>query len=86
MKRTYSKPEIMFESFVMSTSIAAVCERIVGNPTAGTCAVSGTGGVNVFTDEMNACDYTPGSFNQPEDTWDGFCYHVPTDKNELFNS
>ena len=87
MKKNYQKPEILFEDFSLSSSIAAGCERIVGNPSKGTCALQGTGGINVFTSSMDeVCDYTPGSFGQPEDEYDGFCYHVPTEYNNLFNS
>ena len=87
MKKTYSKPEIFFEDFSLSTSISVGCDRIVGNPTEGNCAVTGTGGVAIFADDMTGiCVFTPGSFGQPNDTWDGFCYHVPSDQNDLFNS
>lgn len=87
MKKTYIKPQIMFESFSVSENIAGDCERIVGNPSKGTCAVVGSGGVAVFTDSMQACDFTPEGMGQTKnDEWDGFCYHVPTEYNNLFNS
>lgn len=87
MKKRYESPEIMFEDFSLCTNIAANCERIVGNPTQGTCAVLGSGGVAVFTDTMNACDFTPEGMGQASnDKWDGFCYHVPTEYSNLFNS
>lgn len=85
MKKCYSKPEIIFESFAASTSIAAGCERIV-NPTKGTCVVEGSGGVIVFTDTLSECDFTPEGMGQAADQWDGFCYHVPTSDKNLFNS
>ena len=87
MKKEYSKPEIFFEDFCLSTSISVGCDRIVGNPSEGNCAVKGTGDVAIFTSEMTRiCSFTPGSFGQPEDTWDGFCYHVPVETSDLFNS
>ena len=85
MKRTYSKPEIMFESFTLSTNIAGDCERIVGNPTKGSCGVPGSApGINVFTSDMdgaNGC--TVPNFT---DELDGYCYHTPESNYTLFNS
>ena len=88
MKKKYEKPMIIIENFSLSTIIAGDCEgNPVGNPARGTCAVEASGNIKIFTDEMTkVCDYTPGSFGQPEDTWDGFCYHVPVDTANLFNS
>ena len=86
MKSIYISPEIVYEDFSLSTNIAGNCESIVGNPTQGTCAVQGTGGVAVFDGTVSACVFTPGSFGQPEDKWDGFCYHVPIESQSLFNS
>lgn len=86
MKETYQKPDIMFEDFSLSVNIAGNCERIVGNPTQGECPILGSGDVAVFTGTMELCDYTPESFDQAADTWDGFCYHVPADNTNLFNS
>ena len=89
MKKMYSKPEIFFENFTTSTNIAGDCESIVGNPSRGSCAVLGTGGIAVFDDSVGAaCVFEPGDFdaNAPKDEWDGFCYHVPTEYNNLFNS
>lgn len=86
MKKEYSKPIVVFENFSLSTNIAGTCEEIVKNPTQGTCALQGTGGINVFNSGMNVCEYTPGDFGDPEDMWNGYCYHVPTEYNNLFNS
>jgi len=86
MKKTYSKPEIFYESFAACTNIAAGCERIVGNPSKDSCAIEGSGGVAVFTDTLSVCDFTPEKMGQAADQWDGFCYHVPTEKTNLFNS
>lgn len=87
MKKTYVKPQIMFESFSVSENIAGDCDRLVGNPSKGTCAVLGSGGIAVFTSDVSACDYTPTEINsEDEDVYDGFCYHVPTEYTNLFNS
>lgn len=86
MKKTYTAPRILFESFAMSTNIAGNCESIVDNPTRGTCAVVSSGGINIFDSSVSACFYTPDVFGGTADTWEGFCYHVPTEYNNLFNS
>lgn len=82
MKKTYTKPEISFESFLMSTNIAGDCEKpFVNNASKGTCAVLGTGGIAVFDGSVGACKFTAEN-----DQWDGLCYHVPTEAANLFNS
>lgn len=83
MKKTYTKPEISFESFLMSTNIAGDCEKpFVNNASKGTCAVLGTGGIAVFDGSVvAACKFTAEN-----DQWDGLCYHVPTEAANLFNS
>ena len=87
MKKAYKKPEIMFEDFSLSGNIASNCESIVGNPSKGTCAVKGTGEINMFNSDMTSiCDFTPEDMGGENDKWDGFCYHVPTEYNNLFNS
>ena len=86
MKKTYSTPVILFENFTTSTSIATNCEGIVGNPSKGSCAVLGTGGIAVFDGSISACEYTSTELGQGEDQWDGACYHVSTEGDSLFNS
>lgn len=81
MKKTYEKPQIFFENFALSTNIATGCERLVNNPLQGTCAVIGSGNIAMFDNTISACDY-----EQSNDMYDGFCYHVPIDTNNLFNS
>ena len=86
MKKTYMKPEIVFESFASSTNIAGDCESIVGNATKGTCAVMGTGNIAMFDGTVSACVFKPEDMGGTKDEWDGFCYHVPTEYANLFNS
>ena len=88
MKKKYMKPEIMFEDFSLNTSIAANCEGIVDNATKGICAVIGTGGIKMFSSSISDCDFYPSNDENGKysDEWDGFCYHVPTEYNNLFNS
>ena len=81
MKKIYSKPEIMFESFVMSVNIAGTCDRKTNTPNAGNCGIA-MGSMTVFLDDMaNVCN-----FGVADGTYDSICYHVPSDENELFNS
>lgn len=87
MKKVYEKPLIMFEDFTMSTNIAGDCEgEPVGNPSRGTCAVIGTGDIFIFSGTVTECDYKPEDMGGEADKWDGLCYHVPTEYNNLFNS
>lgn len=88
MKKAYSAPDILFESFTLSTNIAGDCEApYVNNASKGTCAVLGTGDVAVFDSKVgDACDFNPSHFGQPEDFWGELCYHVPSADNNLFNS
>ncbi len=81
MKKEYVKPVIVFESFSLSTNIAADCESIVGNPSQDQCPVMGSGEIAIFNDLVSTCVYHP-----PEDEWDGLCYHVPIEGHKLFNS
>lgn len=90
MKKKYEKPQIFIEKFSLCTNIASDCEGIVGNPSKGSCAVIGTGpdgGIAVFDGKVGAaCVYTPTDLGLAEDQWDGACYHVITEYNNLFNS
>ena len=86
MKKVYVKPEIVFESFTLSTNIAGDCERIVGNPSKGTCGVLGNvrGEDNIFASTVGGVDGC--QIWNDTDKHDGFCYHVPTESTNLFNS
>ena len=84
MKREYKKPQITFESFELNSNIAGACEKDI-TAILGVCAwtVYDEFGdtYNVFTSDVGACTTKPqdGSYN-------GFCYHVPTEDYNLFNS
>lgn len=85
MKKVYEKPEILFESFSLSTNIAGDCEApYVGNPSKGNCGVSTSAPqITIFTSDPNVCTI-PDS--DGDDMYNGLCYHVPTEYNNLFNS
>lgn len=84
MKKTYTKPVIMFEDFSLSASIAAGCERIIDTKSVDICGVPGSGGVMVFNPGPSSdCEF-PGDGDKFK--YDGFCYHVPESGPNLFSS
>lgn len=89
MKRIYEKPEIMFESFALNTSISAGCEGINSSPTAGECAIVGTGegsGIAMFNGLIAACIFKIEDAGQSTDEYDGLCYDVFNGAGNWFNS
>ena len=82
MKKQYTAPEILFEDFTMSASIAAGCELSIDTQSAYVCAVK-FGKKMLFVEGVNACN----TYEVPIGSeYDGFCYHNPSDSNNLFNS
>lgn len=84
MKKSYVKPELFYESFVLSQSIAA-CGIDVNQADTGTCKPTldpdfwGGLKLSVFNSER-ACDTTP-------DAIEVYCYTVGTSEaGRLFNS
>ena len=89
MKKTYEKPAILFESFVSSTNIALNCSPIIDNQSEGKCAYMipvGTIYKHVFTDALDVCVTKDSEDGKADEIYNGLCYHVPVDKNSLFNS
>jgi hypothetical protein len=80
MKKAYQKPQILFESFQMSSNIASGCELVTNLPTQGACGYPTRDGV-VFVDMLTGCDI--GNADGPYNT---FCYHVPYAESNLFAS
>lgn len=86
MRKKYTKPEIMFENFAMSTNIAGDCEgEPVNNATKGSCGIPGSGGDFLFTDGVEGCTIDWKALNGA-DNYNGLCYHHPTSDSNLFNS
>ena len=89
MKKAYSKPEIVFENFSLSTNIAGDCETKTNLLSNNVCGIEFTGLGTVFLDTMGGCN---GENGYPIDSvggdgeFNGICYHVPADINNLFNS
>lgn len=83
MKKVYRKPQIIFESFEVSTNIASGCKFT---------------NVTHSSDEYG-CGYKLGRFDdvifttvmgctttEDDGDYNGICYHVPTDSGSLFTS
>lgn len=79
MKKTYEKPQIMFDSFELSQDIAAGCEFINGLQAQGVCGYATRDGV-VFTELISGCKYTKPDGNN------SLCYHVPAENTNIFGS
>ncbi len=82
MKKTYTKPEILFESFTLSTNINAGCEKPTNLPSWDQCGLDFSGLV-VFMTDMSGC--TDIKVDADKD-FNGICYHTPTDLNNVFAS
>ena len=83
MNKTYSKPDIVFESFSLTTSIAGDCAVKTDLQTQGTCFVQ-FGAIRVFTTQVAGC--VNNGIAIPNDEFNGFCYHVPTNATNIFMS
>lgn len=87
MKKKYSKPDILFENFSLSTSVAANCSikdqngaTLVG-PGAIEVLVAGMQKFVIFQNDTQGC-----SWYEEDGEWNGFCYHNPGEFNMLFVS
>ena len=82
MKKAYKKPELYFENFELSTSIATGCG--VGYNHSNT-NFSNARDCNFFYDTdkvfLNTDNCTMTEFDE-----NMFCYHVPTANNKVFSS
>lgn len=79
MKKEYKKPELLFDSFELSMSIAGECGNQTQTPSRNQCGI-GYGAEVLFLNGMTVCT------TKIEDGENGFCYHVPIPGNNLFNS
>ncbi len=84
MKKRYSSPDIAFESFSLATSIAGNCELKTDTKADGECAYFMDGVGSVFVTGMYAC--TVQITDDQNFNFNGFCYHVPVENCNLFNS
>lgn len=82
MKKTYIKPQIAFESFQLSTSIAASCALLGSQAAQYVCPVTDPdSGFTIFADgATSACDTVPVGGN------DSVCYDIPVANWNVFSS
>ena len=81
MKKPYNKPDVVFESFSLNTSVAANC-ALEANFSMGACGFEFTDTMTIFIDYTQGCT-TIDTNNKYGDL---VCYHNPADWNRLFNS
>lgn len=84
MKKLYSKPEIMFENFTLSTNIAAGCEVKINNQAVNTCTIEHNDGFEVS--RIFAAGIAVACTTQPTGKYNGLCYDTPSETFNLFNS
>ena len=79
MKKTYVKPQIAYESFQLSTSIAASCALLGSVSAQYICPVYDEElGLNYFADSTALCDTVPANSK--------ICYDVPMENFNIFSS
>ena len=78
MRKTYSKPEIMFENFALNQSIASSCEVKTHTPAVKECGYLGDFDEPIFVSGVDECKTTVQES-------DALCYHT-FEANSLFNS
>lgn len=83
MKKKYSKPEIMFESFTLSTNIAGGCVQSTHEDQG--CGRLFSNGEVVFMIDSTGCATKVVPDQDGDGMWGTYCYHNPTGQN-LFNS
>ena len=91
MKKKYFKPEILFEDFTLSTSVASCAthsmEKVMADNSCGfydeylkvVVVTDNTGGCATSTKDNYRVAETPGEN-------DGVCYHVPIEAFNVWNS
>ena len=83
MKKLYSKPEIAFESFTLSTNVAGDCNKIIDAQSKGSCGIPGSApNMALFVQGVTGCQVWDDDGKDD----DGYCYHVPDGVPVLFNS
>ena len=80
MKKTYAKPQIVFESFQLTANIAGDCNTRPNSADAATCGYNDNGWI-VFQNSA-VCNFPAG----PDGKHNGLCYHVPTGDISVFTS
>ena len=78
MKKNYVKPQVYFEDFRLSTSIAGGCAW-TASFAENNCPVKVPGTPETYITDNN-CTFSVPAQN------DKFCYHVPMDNKNVFSS
>ena len=81
MKKTYSKPDIVFDSFALSTSVAACKYETNYGP--DICGYMFDPETYIFLESVSGCTT---KITEGEEAFDGLCYHVYADYGMLFGS
>lgn len=81
MKKKYSKPDIMYEDFTPSTSIAVGC-KYEADVALYTCGIEYDVWM-LFTSGVDACTLHVENMSGK---WDQVCYHNPSPGNNVFTS
>lgn len=84
VKKNYSKPDILFEDFSLSTNIAAGCEVKTNTSGMDECGVK-YGPTTVFVSGVDECEKNTVITDGSQDS-DSICYHTFADTNNVFNS
>ena len=82
MKKKYSTPQIMFDTFELSENIAVGC-AVISNHNEGICPVPVFGTV-LFMQEP--CIMTPLNDDQLKMYTSKVCYHNPSENDKIFTS
>ncbi len=86
MKKQYTKPQIMFESFTLCTNIAAGCAKGAdGHADFHSCGFFFEGVGEIFTADWLGCRINEVVTGVNGD-YNGICYDVPIENQNLFNS
>lgn len=79
MKKPYVKPQVYFENFQLSASIALGC-KLLSHAAENVCPVDDPDlGVKIFMETIG-CSYTPGPGDEKP------CYDPPADSTRVFSS
>ena len=79
MKKTYTKPEINFDSFGITTNFASSCEYHPDSSQQYSCGYMIHGRV-IFVSDNSGCKYV-----SPDGQF-GICYYIPTGDSNVFIS
>ena len=83
MKKSYQRPEIVFESFCLSKSIASGCYGIANNVDTLSCSVTLTTKLGTT---ISIFQHQPVCEREAQDNGSMVCYGAPSDETQIFNS